>query len=299
MDNLNASNPYVNGTSWKDVLPGITFGIVIVIINQLTLFIIIYYENVKEKYVVLLGSLCISDTLTGISLIMNQINVLYNNEFLGAACLLNPGYCVYVVFLFFPAFSSHLHLLTLSFDRWMAVQYALTYYTIMTSVRFRIIVASAWLFSIFMGISCFFMMCHSPLAFNILPLVILIIVFCINLVINIHLWRMARRHRIQIMQQQAPIHQQQPQLQQRPPIIEKATIVTIAYTACFVVCNFPTICVKIWQILSEGDEWSKATKVLYDVQTCTYIYSILTCFVYFALNKELRKIVRCLKCIKC
>ena len=176
-----------------------------------------YYDYVKETYISLIKSLCVADALTGVSLIMSVLDSnlkLTSNEL----CYMHPDYYVYQLFTFSPPFVSHWHTVALSIDRLMAVHFALRYHTIMTPKRMMIMTVSAWFLGFLeIGVSRILrwhkMCINNGRSFHVsdtMGTLHLLFIFMINAGIYAHLWRVARKHRKRIAQQQAEEGTRQP-----------------------------------------------------------------------------------------
>ena len=114
----------------------ISVGSVTLIVNALTLVAIILYERSRENYIVLIGSLSLSDALVGLSSMLEPIR--YRDWGMTITIILN--------FLnFVSVTTSQWHTVALSIDRWIAVHYALNYYSIMSPFRLKLLVAASWI----------------------------------------------------------------------------------------------------------------------------------------------------------
>ena len=241
----------------------------------------------------MIKSLCVPDALTGVSLIMSVLDSnlkLTNNEL----CYMHPGYYIYQVFTFSPPFVSHWHTVALSVDRLLAVHFALRYHTIMTPKRMMIMTVSAWFLGFLeIGVSRILrwhkMCVNNGRSFHMLDIMgtlHLLFIFMINSAIYAHLWRVARKHRKQIAQQQAEEGTGQP----NSPAVDKSTIMVIVIVGLFAVMWGPYFNAELGLIFVDRGfkEELRAVSSKYLI-TGGYCNTVLNNVVYVVMNKGLRK----------
>ena len=281
--NISHSNSTTNPLSltFQDALPGIAIGIVIFIINIFTLSAIVLFEKVKERCTVLVGSLCVSDALSGISLILSSLNVI--THLLNDRCPSNISGYLYNFAVYIPILVSQWHIFGLSVDRLIAVVQPLKYHSIMTPGRIKIIVLVIWIFGSLDSVLTMTMACVHTLVTDLLILAHLVLIFCFVAAVYTHLWRVAKRHRIQIAEMQS--HQES---QSQPPSTNKATRVILVLFALFVVFYLPFFVVKSIETLSTGSMKQKAQEVIQYAQIGAYVFSAMNCFIYVFLNRDIR-----------
>ena len=268
----------------QDALPGIAFGIVIILINVFTLAVIVLFEKVKERCTVLVGSLCVCDALSGISLIVSSLNAI--THMLNEQCPSNLSGYLYNLAVYIPVTVSHWHILSLSVDRPIAVVHPLKYHSIVTPRRIKIIVLVMWICGSLESVFTVGMACVNVLVTDLLTLAHLLVIFCFVAAIYTHLWRVARRHRIQIAEMQS--HQES---QSQPPSTNKATRVILVLVALFVVFYLPFFVVKSIEAFSTGSIKLKATGMLQYVQIGAFVFSAMNCFIYVFLNRGIRGVL--------
>ena len=113
----------------------ISVGTITFIVNALTLVAITFYERSRENYIVLIGSLSLSDAMVGLSLMLEPI-IRYHDW----------GSTIKIILIFFNFVSvstSQWHTVALSIDIWIAIHYALNYHSIMSPFRLKLLVVAS------------------------------------------------------------------------------------------------------------------------------------------------------------
>ena len=244
----------------------------------------------RENYIVLIGSLSLSDALVGLSSMLEPI-IRYRDWGMTITIIHN--------FLnFVSVTTSQWHTVALSNDRWIAVHYALNYYSIMSPFRLKLLVAASWilgftetlvltLVQVFVKKNPFF----GNRTISMLYVVHLVVILFINAVIYSKLWSIARRQRRQIAQLQ--------QQQDNTTGVNKATVMVMVIVAVFGVLWAPVIVTNLWYSIV-GEINSRASSIFYYSVVGGYSNSLINCGVYVVFNKNLRKILnRHLKCKRC
>ena len=182
----------------------IVFYSVMIVVNLLIFSTIVKMEN-TENYTVIIASLCFSDALVGVNQIITNILLLSNFQ----RELCHFGFTIADMFLYiFAIVTSQWHTVVLSVDRYLAVQYALTYYSMVTPLRLKLMVLSAWMIGALVTllgslISYLQPPCYDHIVARRYGLTVLVLtqfstVTIINASIYIKLWLVARKHRNQI-----------------------------------------------------------------------------------------------------
>ncbi len=130
---------YYKDSTWITV--NIVLGVIIIVPNMVTLLLIRKFNSLKEKYAMLFGNMCASDAAFGASFIIGGI------WFGGVEYDCVNGVIQHFVqsfLMFIPQFATEWITVALSVERYVAVQYALQYHTILTKARMRILVILAW-----------------------------------------------------------------------------------------------------------------------------------------------------------
>ena len=274
----------------------ITVGLVTFIVNALTFVAIIMYEQTHENYLVLIASLNFSDVLVGLSLLLGP-----TREFVGLdAC----GLDVLAHMTFVTLFSiviSQWHTVALSIGRWIAVHFALNYYSIMTPFRLKLLVAAIWVvgsvetlvLSLLQYVGgCFWDYNRWHNIINALPLGHLVLIFAINAGIYGKLWNAAKRQRRQIAQLQ--------QQQDNTTGVNKATVMVMIIVALFGLLWAPVIIGRIIQLFVDGSFSDMIDIAIRYSVLLGCSNSLINCIVYAFFSKNLRSsIVRKLKCLTC
>ena len=181
----------------------VTLAIIIVVVNLFTIFAISKFENLKEKYGLLLGSLCTADAAIGFSIMLFTLDGLFLPD--DVACEL--WYLIYYAILTSPIMISQLHSVILTIDRFIAVEFALQYHSLVTPLRHRVLVASAWIMGCIEG---FLIMGfdHTEICTRNLPYPVSIksiivithmtLIFLINGSLYSRIWWIARKHKLKV-----------------------------------------------------------------------------------------------------
>ena len=122
----------------------LVLGLTIIILNVFTLYAIIKSEKLREKYALLIGSLCIADVMVGCVFITVTFIQMYVNDVTFTVYGCNFPNALYTVIINMPSFCSTWHPVVMTIDRIIAIEYPFQYHQILTPVKFRLLVASAW-----------------------------------------------------------------------------------------------------------------------------------------------------------
>ena len=169
------------------VITTITLGLVTLIVNVLTLIAILVYEQTRENYMILIASLDFSDALVGLSLVLEPVSAFVDYTECGFDVLVHMTLVNY-----FGTIVSQCHTVALSIDRWIAVQHALNYHSIMSPFRLKLLVATSWIIAsvetLIFSLTSYFGGCFWNFTglfnvINLLPLVHIVAVLTINVVI--------------------------------------------------------------------------------------------------------------------
>ena len=254
------------------------FAVVIFILNLLMFCVILYYKQLRENYSIVICSLCLSDALSGLTLIFTiSIDV----DYLTKHC--STERIIYFVATLSPSLVSQWQTVCLSLDRLIAVQFALRYHEIMTRTKLRCLVAAAWIVGsvetlIFSSLNN----CSSASTGILIFLINILLTFVINGCIYAHLWRVARRQRRQIAQ----LQQQQQQQQQQPAVVDKATIMVIVIVVVYLMLWFPYLLSRFYSLIS------KVGSVRDNPFIIGYLNSIVNCIVYIVMNKNFKQTLK-------
>ena len=254
-------------------------GFAIFTINSFTLTLMFYYKQMKDNHNLHLANLMLSDAMSGVALGITFL------ELAGNECLF--GTALYTAFIFVWSIASSWQTLVMSVDRLISVQFALTYYTIMTPVKIKLLISAVWILSLIeAAVLSFGQHCSGYREFIYLTYAVnMLIVFCANTCIYAQLWRVARRQTRQII---AQLQQQQ----QQTAVVDKATIMVIVIVLMNGVCWAPYV---IAQIIYT---FANISSQVITVVLLGYMNSFLNCIVYVYMNKTLKsKIGKALKCI--
>ena len=197
----NAALPPLDDIALIALPMGLILALCIIIINSVTIIAIIKVDLLWEKYAILVGSYSAADTLVGV---LTCVAVLKDIVFIRKVESIT---CVWKRILLdnvnlYGPMVSHWHTVILTIDRYVAVQYPLTYNQKMTSNTVKVMILLAWFLagtevsikSIWNGTNCIL---HS----RIRPLIItghLVIIIVINLILYINIWTVARRQQRKI-----------------------------------------------------------------------------------------------------
>ena len=295
MDNHTSGNFSEPGAHYPadDVLRMVCFisvGTITLIVNALAFAAIVFYERSRENYVVLIGSLSLSDALVGLSLMLEPI-MRYRDWGITIIIILSFLNFVSVI-------TSQWHTVALSIDRWIAVHYALNYHSIMSPFRLKLLVAASWILGFTETLVLILLQVfikNGPFVgeriISLLYVMHLAVILSINATNYSKLWSVARRQRRRIAQLQ--------QQQDNTTGVNKATVMVMVIVAVFGLLWGPVIVTTLWYSIV-GEINSRASSVYYYSLLGGYSNSLINCVVYVVFNKNFRKILtRHLKCKGC
>ena len=259
----------------------VSVGTITLIMNALTFVAILLHERSRENYIVLIGSLSLSDALVGLVLMLEPMRYRLDS---GMTLVIITSFIN-----FWSAFTSQWHTVALSIDRWIAVDYALNYHSIMSPFRFKLLVAASWiigltetllitLLQLFVGNKVIWRRIIS-----LLSAMHILVIFSINATIYGRLWNVARKQRRQIAQLQ--------QQQENTTGMNKATAMVMVIVALFGLLWFPVIVTNLWYSFV-GDSNPKASSALYYSLLGGYSNSLINCAVYVFFNKKNEKTIK-------
>jgi histamine receptor H2 len=178
----------------------VALAIFIVVVNLFTIVAISKSENLKEKYGLLLSSLCTADAAIGLSIVAFSLDAFVLPD--DVICEL--WYEFYYGLLISPTLISQLHSVILTIDRFIAVEFALQYHNIVTPLRHKVLIASAWIMGcieVFL-IRIFYHteLCPGNMSFPVSVKSIILIIhmtftFLINGILYSRIWWIARKHK--------------------------------------------------------------------------------------------------------
>ena len=257
-------------------------GIVVFIVNIFTFGVIIHFKQLRENHAILIGSLSVADALTGLSVIaaavlsyqITDICSIYSNWF--ETCL-NVWILV-----------SQWHTVSLSIDRLIAVKYALTYHTIMTPHRLRILIVVTWVVGCveatllglwFIPDACI-RLGYDGYSTSYFYQGHISVIFVINALVYTYLWRTARFLRGQIGGQEQAV-QHSPTSPQNPQHkIDKATVIVIAIVGLYGMLWLPTIVCRIAIEFTSDELRRRLSDVNEYLNMLGFVNSVVNCLVY-------------------
>ena len=265
----------------------ITFGSFSFVLNLLTFCVILLHKDMRDNYSLLISSLSLADAINGVFFMcvfttysLTRVNMI-TFEILDS-------------FIYFCALSVQWHTVTLSVERLIAVQYPLTYHTIMTPLKRNILlcflyVGAAASFVLF-GLLAYFKLHQMKYILRYAVLINVILIIFINTTIYVQLWRVARKQRKQIAAQET--HNKTTNR-----IFSKATISVILIVVIYIILWLPflvtTIAVIFYPLLPDFPY-----DITQYIDSLWLLNSIINCVVYALLNKNFRLKVKSLFCRK-
>ena len=294
LSNISILDTSLDSVSIIAVPLGILLGLAIIIANLITITAIIKVDILWEKYAVLVGSYSAADILVGMMNIQAIVkDIALRDVIVNVTCgwkriLLDN------LNLFGPAVS-HWHTVIMTIDRFVAIQYPLTYHQKMTSLKVKALIAFAWLIgaaeasleSMWQGADC-------TLGHRIrtqLITVHLAIIIIINTSLYTRIWVIARKQRHKIIavctsgQTTAP--------QKSKPRFDKATKMVFTAVLLLMALWSPLIILNVIIMLT-GHDICIARVITAFIGTAN---SLVNNVIYFILNKDFqyayKKILTC------
>ena len=278
----------INDFSAVTVSLEFVFYSVIIVVNLLIFCTIMKMEN-TENYTFIIASLSLSDALVGLNQIIANILFLLNVE--DVWCNFGSAF-VRICLLIFGTLTSQWHTVVLSVDRYLAVQYALTYSSMVTPLRLKLMVLSAWvigaLITLLLAVIEYFQPpCIdnariSRIGFPVVMLSEYLATTIINAVIYVKLWLVARKHRNQITAFEGQVQRD------TSSNSKKATVIVFLIVVVCGVLWFPYI-ISIFLTLFGKPSLSAAAESYQGVLSnigCSN--SLINSLIYVIMNKNIR-----------
>ena len=195
-----------------------------------------------------------------------------------------------------PMFSSVLHLALISVERFVAMKYTFRYLTIVTGLRLKIAVVSAWVFAFFPVILGSL---SKNLGFisNVVSVIVLFVNIFFILFCHLSVYFVTRRHEKQIKCEQIS-----PEAAAEFAKEKKALKTTRIIIMALLVCLFPMFMyVFFWFLFSKRNSYT-GNLILLSQPVFVWLYSLnslLNPFIYCYRNKMFRKACKQLVRMKC
>ena len=276
------------------IIVDLTIASFVVIINALTVAVTTFMNSTREKVTLVIASLSVADALVGFARIIRYIA--YTDERFLESCHFGAGILASIS-TYFPSSASQWHVVVLSVDRYLAVQYALTYSSMVTPLRLKLMVLSAWVLGFILTIITFTFhqldCIHKDetdtyeFVRRILPVCVLCMIMMINSVIYAKLWLIARKHRRSISNMESRFH-----TGLQSVTSNKANVMVLIIVVLFMILWSPYVVTTIIVLSSTGSVFEQASRAQEYVSVLGYANSVLNSIVYVALNKEVRTAVK-------
>ena len=153
--NCSGRNLTSQKTTWKFILQ-LNFDVIITVAALLGSYLVLRafhkFQNLRTASNIILVSFSIADGLLALSRILDiiHLSLRYNAKYLLRVPVLNE---VSRTFTFFLVSVIILHLALMSMERFIAIKFALTYHTIVTKRRSRILSIAVWLWALVVTIA--------------------------------------------------------------------------------------------------------------------------------------------------
>lgn len=226
----------------------ITLSVVVVAINAVVIFLFFWREYLQTKTNSLLVSLAVSDLTVG--LLGIPMNISCNATLQDSVCIAS------VILYRFVAVSTMYHILVITLERYIFVMYPMKYINIVTAPRLMKLIASVWLFSLF--VSLIQLSWHDPeVFFNLTPTIhkfslgynIFGAIFCFFLPLVLMVISYTRMFMVihrQIKEIRSQYHHCQGTTPHTPPVATEARALGIFATMLIIF----TVCWSSWYIVA-------------------------------------------------
>ena len=283
----NSSEP--SSDNFQIILIDMSVAGFVIIINVATIIVTLSIKSTDERLTTVITSLSVADALVGLARIIKVIWLRYTPM---EGCHFGEGLFIGLC-TYFPGSVSQLHVVVLSVDRYLAVQYALTYSSMVTPRRLKLMVLSAWIIGaletliihVFHHLECLQGNIIFQQVWRILPVCQLCIIMMINAVIYTKLWFIARKHRRSISNMESRFHTG------LSVTSNKANIMVLIIVVLFMLLWSPYVVTNII-IVSSNNLSAGAIMVQDQVGVLGYANSVVNSFVYVVLNKQIREVMR-------
>ena len=273
---------------------GFILALCIIIANSVTIIAIIKVDLLWEKYAILVGSYSAADTLVGVANIITLVKDIVLQKQIESITCVWKRILLDNVNLYGPAVS-HWHTVILTIDRYVAVQYPLTYNQKMTDNRVKVMILLAWLMtgaeasieSIWNGTNCILQSRIRPLIITVHLMVIMVI----NLILYMKIWTIAKRQQQKILDVNSIGTSSSSK--KRGLYFDKATRMVFAVVVLFTVLWIPYVVFNV--LLSAGRPNNISFQAIAGfIGNCN---SLINNVVYFLLNKDFqyasKKVLHC------
>ena len=265
-------------------------GFLVLTINLLTFAIIVYFGEIKENSNVMIASLNLAESLSGLVILGQGLSFALN---------LSNDSIIYAIGSFLNFLSlcvSQWHVVFLSLDRLIAVQCALTYHILITSRRLKMLIFAAWGIGLLMAsaLSLPFLQGLNQRNLYLFPAFQILLILVLNAVMYIQIWKVAQQQRRQITAQEQTANPQQRIVCHNRLTswrMDKATRIIVLIVLIFGILWTPFV-VQVFRTVFGDVEYERIAYVY----LVGFLNSILNCFVYVYLNKKLRRKIRS-KCL--
>ena len=244
--------------------------------NALVLAAIIRTPSIRSTSMIMLGSLAVSDLLVGflaqpinIAMQLSKYNFIYD-----AWSVIGP-YLVRV---------SLMTITAIAVDRFLALHYHMRYASLVTESRVKYTLVIIWLIAVFLSGFHFWV----PLLYRFLSGVVIIICLIISTFSYIRIYRIVRRHQLQIhTQQQAVESSNAENFNLNMVRLKRSTMNTFVFYIALIICYFPMYVILILYGTSVIDWRTK----FHFATTLVFSNSSINPFLYCWRLRELRAAV--------
>ncbi|XP_078345367.1 uncharacterized protein LOC144630868 [Oculina patagonica] len=248
-----------------------------ILLNALVMVAVKTTRRLQTHPNILLACLALTDLMVGLVVqplhISKTILLLQGKDFY-EFCDIDLAFTISFVM---SCFASLFHLVLISGELFLAIKHTFTHANFVTKARLIVSSAVAWIAAVFFLLAASYS--------RVMAFIFIVATFTSIVLLQILVYKEARRHEIQILSQQASL-EARAKFKQQKKALKLTTIILVTIFLCFF---FPLIIIFVtWHILNESISHDAKTLVRHFSFTPVIINSVLNPVIYTVRKREFR-----------